>query len=88
MRAKKSTVLPFVLLVYLGIMAYIGWPAYANGQTSPLQYFGIIGLTLAIIILLHFSLKRRERLRRERENDILGNNKEDKNADLSNKDKQ
>lgn len=88
MRAKKSAVLPLVLLVYLGVMAYIGWPAYVNGQTSPLQYFGIIGLTLAIIILLHFSLKRRERLRREREDDMLGNNKEDKEAESSNKDKQ
>lgn len=48
-------------------MAYIGWPEYASGRSSALYYFGIIGATLLVITLLHFSLKRREALREKRE---------------------
>ncbi|MBD5316239.1 MAG: hypothetical protein HDS11_01015 [Bacteroides sp.] len=67
-RLPKSTVLPLVLLVYLGIMSVIGYPEFQAGNY--LYYFGIICATLLCIILLHFSLKRRERLRREREDDV------------------
>lgn len=67
---KKSTVIPIVLLVYLGIMSYIGYSGYASGEYSALYYFGIIVATLCVIVMLHFNLKRRERLRRERERDL------------------
>ena len=70
MKAKKSTVIPIALLVYLAAMAWIGYEAYASGQRSALEYFGIIGITILVIVLLHFSLKRRERLKSEREADI------------------
>lgn len=73
MRIKKSTLLPILLLIYLGVMAWIGYPEYAAGHTSALYYFGIIAATICIIVLLHFSLKRRERLKTERENDIRNN---------------
>jgi Na+/H+ antiporter NhaC len=63
---KKSTIIPILLLVYLCVMAYIGYPAYKNGQTSALQYFGVTAATIVVIILIHFSLKRHERLRQER----------------------
>lgn len=66
MKLKRSTVLPLVLAVYLAVMAYIGYPEYASGKTSALYYFGIIGITVVILILLHFNLKKRERLRAER----------------------
>lgn len=75
MRAKRSTILPLVLAVYLAVMAYIGYPEYAAGRTSALYYFGTIGVTVVILILLHFNLKRRERLRREREEDMERHNK-------------
>ena len=75
MRAKRSTILPLVLAVYLAVMAYIGYPEYAAGKTSALYYFGTIGVTVVILILLHFNLKRRERLRREREEDMDRHNK-------------
>lgn len=65
---KRSTVIPLVLLAYLGVMAYIGRGEFLAGNY--LYYFGIIGLTLVTIALLHIFLKRRERLRREREADI------------------
>ncbi len=67
---KKSTVIPLVLGVYLALMASIGWPDYAAGRTSATFYFGVIIITLAILVLLHFNLKRRERLRRERLDDL------------------
>ena len=66
---KKSTVIPLVLGVYLAVMASIGWPDYAAGRTSATFYFGVI-ITMAILVLLHFNLKRRERLRRERLDDL------------------
>lgn len=75
MRAKRSTILPLVLAVYLAVMAYIGYPEYAAGRTSALYYFGTIGVTVVILILLHFNLKRRERLSREREEDMERHNK-------------
>jgi len=70
MKARKSTVLPLVLLAYLGIMSYIGYSDYAAGHFTPLYYFGIIGASLLVIILLHFSLRRREKLAAERKQDI------------------
>lgn len=65
---RRSNVIPAVLLVYLGIMAYIGRGEFQAGHY--LYYFGIIGATLACIIALRFFLRRRERLRAEREYDI------------------
>lgn len=68
MKVKRSTIVPLVLLAYLGVMSYIGLPELRQGHY--LYYFGIIGVTLLCIVLLHFTLKRRERLRREREDDM------------------
>lgn len=73
MKAKRSTVVPLILAVYLAVMAYIGYPDYASGKVSALYYFGIIGITVVILVLLHFSLRRREKLRRERLEDIENN---------------
>ncbi len=73
MKLTRPIVIPAVLLAYLAVLAYIGFGDFASGRTSPLQYFGTIALTLVIIVLLHFSLKRRERLRRERQSDLTKN---------------
>lgn len=73
MKIKRSTLVPAILAVYLLIMAYIGWPEYAVGRTSALTYWGTVIFTLVIIVLLHFNIKRRERLRRQREDDIKRN---------------
>ncbi len=70
MKIKRSTLIPSVLAVYLAIMAWIGYPEYAAGHTSALYYFGIIGITIIILIALHFNLKHRERLAQERERDM------------------
>lgn len=71
---KKSTLIPIVLLGYLGVMSYIGYPGYLSGLHSPLFYFGVIIVTLIVIAFLHLNLKKRERLRREREDDLRRDN--------------
>lgn len=63
---KRSTIIPLILGIYLAVMASIGWPDYQAGRTSALFYFGVIAITVVVLILLHFNLKRREKLRRER----------------------
>ena len=70
---KRSTIIPLVLAIYLAVMASIGWKDYSAGRMSATYYFGIIGITLVVLVLLHFNLKRRERLRRERLDDIAKN---------------
>lgn len=70
MKIKRSTFIPLILALYLIAIAYIGFPAYASGQTSAFQYFGTIALTIVILIVLHFNLKRRERIRHERIEDM------------------
>lgn len=72
-KLKRSTVIPVVLAIYLAVMAYIGYPEYASGKMSAVYYFGVIAVTVVILVLLHFNLKRRERLRRERIEDIERN---------------
>lgn len=75
MKVKRSTLIPAILLVYLAVMASIGWRQYASGDMSATEYFGIIVITLAVIVLIHFNMKRRERLRAEREADMRRNEK-------------
>ena len=61
---KRSIIIPLLLVIYLCVMAYIGWPYYSeNGDY--IEYFGLIILTLVIIIILYFFLKRRDSYRRE-----------------------
>lgn len=66
MKIKRSTIIPVILLIYLAVMSVIGWKQYAIGAMTAGEYFGIIALTLIIIVMLHFNLKKRERLRSER----------------------
>ena len=70
---NKTIVIPLVLLFYLFIMSYIGYSGYSSGEFSATRYFGVIIGSLFIIILLYFSLKRKEKLKKERENDINKN---------------
>lgn len=78
MKIKRSTLIPAILAVYLVVMATIGYSDYAFGRTSALFYFGIIAVTVVILILLHFNIKHRERLRRERLEDIERSSSENK----------
>lgn len=69
-KINKSILIPVILLVYLAVMSYIGYPGYLSGENSPAHYFGTILATLFIIILLHFFIKKREKMRKEREDDM------------------
>ena len=73
MKIKRSTLIPAALLVYLAIMCIPGYKRYAAGTMGATEFFGIIGVTLAVIVMLHFTIKRRERLRAEREADMKRN---------------
>lgn len=61
MKLRRSTVIPSILLIYLGVMSYIGYSEFQQGNY--LYYFGVIGVTLVIIAILHVFLKKREHLR-------------------------
>lgn len=65
---KWSTALPLILLAYLGFMAYIGYPHLLDGEY--LFYFGIVGISLVIILALHIVLRKKEQLRKRASEDI------------------
>lgn len=67
MKFKRYNFVPLVLLVYLAVMVYLGYPGYVSGATSPALYFGGTAFTLVVIILLRFNLKKRIELRRRRQ---------------------
>lgn len=69
-KLKLSVILPLLLCVYLFFMAYVGRRRFYDGEY--LYYFGIIGIGLAIIVALHFVLKKKEELRRRREDSDYG----------------
>lgn len=69
-KLKRSTAIPAALVAYLAVMSVIGYKGYRNGATSPGEYFGIIGATLVVIALLHFFIKKRERLRDEHDKNL------------------
>ncbi len=67
MKLKRYNVVPLILLIYLGVMVWLGYPDYVAGATSPLLYFGGTAFTLIVIVLLRFNLKKRVELRRMRQ---------------------
>lgn len=75
MKLRRSTTVPVILALYLAVMSWIGLPDYLAGRTSALFYFGVIGVTALVIVLLHFNLKKREQLRDERLRDLRESNK-------------
>ncbi|MGN0232248.1 MAG: hypothetical protein ACI4A8_08595 [Muribaculaceae bacterium] len=64
-RFKKSIIVPAILLAYLAFMAYIGRSMFYSDERT--KYIAVIAVTVAIIVLLHFSLKRKEKLQKQRE---------------------
>lgn len=69
MRKYKYIWLPAIIGVYFIVMAiWFGRDLLASGQY--LRFISIIVVELLLLVGLFFSLRRRERLRREREDDI------------------
>lgn len=73
MKISRATLVPAILLIYLAVMAYLGIPGLRSGQTTTAAYAATIIVSLGVIVLLHFFLKKRERMRRERLDDIKRN---------------
>ncbi|MEG1586150.1 MAG: hypothetical protein RR346_04680 [Bacteroidales bacterium] len=61
---KRSILIPAVLIIYLIVMAVIGWPNYA-AEGNYWEYAGLLIATLIVIVLLYFVLRRRDRMRQE-----------------------
>lgn len=75
MKLSRPVVIPALLFVYLVVMAVLGLDGLRSGQTTLAAYIATIVITLGVIILLHFFLKKRERLRRERTDSLGKDNK-------------
>lgn len=61
---KKINIISGLLLVYLVVMAVIGWPGN-KPEPDYLQYFVILGISLTAIILLRLLQIRRMKLRKK-----------------------
>ena len=61
-KLKRSTVIPLCLLIYLAVMAWMGRARLADGEY----------LSLLIILALYWSLRRKEKLREQHDEDIYG----------------
>ncbi len=72
MRKYKYIWLPSLLGIYFIFMTvYFGLDLLRSGET--LRFWGTIGAEVAVLTALVFFLKKRERLRSEREKDIADN---------------
>jgi LPXTG-motif cell wall-anchored protein len=61
-KTKKQSLLPAALLIYMAIMAYISYPRYkASGKWG--EYFAVIGISVVLVVLLFFLLKRKQKIR-------------------------
>ncbi len=65
-KSIKHIIIPICLLIYLGIMAYIGKDELLE-PNGAFYYYGKIALALLVIVMLYFVLKRKAKLRQERE---------------------
>lgn len=64
-KLSKTQLLPLALLLYLAFMAHVGRSHLHAGNT--LYYYGVIVGSLVIIVLLYIVLRKRDRVRAERD---------------------
>lgn len=62
---KRINLTTLVLLIYLAVMSFIGWPG-KRPDASYVGYFGAIVATLVIIILLRYVQIKRFKMRQKR----------------------
>lgn len=62
---KKVNITSLALLLYLIVMSVIGWPGRANATLNYPEYFGMIGATLVVILLLRFLHIKRMKIRQK-----------------------
>lgn len=75
----RTYILPLALLIYLAVLAWMARGRFYSGDY--LYYFGVIGGSLLIIALLFLVLRKRDRLRRAREEDQYTTYAEDNQQD-------
>lgn len=63
-KIKMSVMVPILLFLYLCLMAWLGRERLTDGDY--LHYFGVIGVGIVIIVVLHFVLKKKEYYRNKR----------------------
>ena len=61
---KRYDIIALLLVIYLAVMAYFGRGMLLSGNYW--EYFSIIGVTLLVIFILRWAMKRREKIREER----------------------
>ena len=61
---KRYDIIALLLVIYLAVMAYFGRGMLLSGNFW--EYFSIIGVTLLVIFILRWAMKRREKIREER----------------------
>lgn len=59
---KKINITTVVLIIYLIVMSVIGWPG-KQAEPDYVQYFCVIGVTVAVIGLLRFLQIKRFKMR-------------------------
>lgn len=82
-KSNRSTLLPAALLVYLAVMAYLGYPHLQAGET--LFYFGVIGASLVIIALLFIILRKRDKIRQQRDEELYSTYSKDNSEEKDEK---
>jgi len=59
---KKINITTIILLIYIAVMAVIGWPG-KNPEPDYIQYFSILGISLVVIVALRFVQIKRMKIR-------------------------
>lgn len=75
MRKYKYIWLPTLLAIYfLGMTFYFGFDLLRQGEAT--RFWLTVGAEAVVLVLLIFFLKKREKLRTERENDMRDHSKD------------
>lgn len=75
MKLRRYVIAPAALAVYLAGMAWWCYPAVGREELSKAQFWATVAVTAAVIVALFFIGRRRDKLRRERLDDIENNSK-------------
>lgn len=65
MRIKWSIIIPAVMLAYLAFVAWWARARFVNGEYA--IYFGVIGVSLLIIVATHLLLRKKERMFKQKQ---------------------
>ena len=68
---KRYDIIALLLVIYLAVMAYFGRGMLLSGNYW--EYFSIIGVTLLVIFILRWAMKRREKIREELLSNVFRN---------------